>query len=231
MIALVVSNLARFSGRLMRPCGWRRGGSCSPARGASPPQCAPAGGVPGLFIWGAFQDWPERQLFSALSLACRRQVFRQCAGVSRSPRPCCCWRVRWTHKLLVGALPREQRLWGRPQRWTARAHVGITRRPGAAPPPPIPAWACGQQTDYYAKVTTECAQPECNAAQRNLGGDILVLVRVTAIWQISRPPGARAVPAGAACGASAARATAAWLVCVTSEPFRASPVAAPCAVW
>ncbi|GBF93851.1 hypothetical protein Rsub_06850 [Raphidocelis subcapitata] len=38
-----------------------------------------------------------------------------------------------------------------------------------------PAWACGQLTDYYAKVTTECAKPECNAAQRNLAGDILVL--------------------------------------------------------
>ncbi|KAI8469808.1 MAG: hypothetical protein J3K34DRAFT_422468 [Monoraphidium minutum] len=41
--------------------------------------------------------------------------------------------------------------------------------------PKPPAWACGQLTDYYAKVTTECADKVCNAAQRDLGGDVLVL--------------------------------------------------------
>jgi hypothetical protein len=40
---------------------------------------------------------------------------------------------------------------------------------------PPAAWACGKQTDYYAKVTTECAPASCNAAQRNLGGSLLVL--------------------------------------------------------
>jgi len=52
-----------------------------------------------------------------------------------------------------------------------------------APPRPPPAhllphqtaWQCGTQTDYYAKVTTQCADASCNAAQRNLGGDLLVL--------------------------------------------------------
>lgn len=44
----------------------------------------------------------------------------------------------------------------------------------AATPAP-PAWACGKLTDYYAAVTTECAPASCNAMQRNLGGDLIVL--------------------------------------------------------
>lgn len=38
-----------------------------------------------------------------------------------------------------------------------------------------PAWACGEQRDYFANVTLACADASCNAARRNLGGSVLVL--------------------------------------------------------
>lgn len=41
--------------------------------------------------------------------------------------------------------------------------------------PTCTAWACGEQRDYFARVSTICAPDSCNALQRNLGGHVLVL--------------------------------------------------------
>jgi hypothetical protein len=37
------------------------------------------------------------------------------------------------------------------------------------------AWACGTLDNGYGKKTNVCAPATCNAQQRNLGGDLLVL--------------------------------------------------------
>lgn len=77
-----------------------------------------------------------------------------------------------------GGTHRRRRLSPAPHaRWQLLppTHTQHTRHTPHTHTPRPPAFACAEQRDYYSNVKTVCADASCNAAQRNLGGSVLVL--------------------------------------------------------